>query len=354
MDIRVNNILRRLNDNGYECYIIGGYVRDYLLDRVNNDYDLCTNSPLSYLKILLKDYPVILTNYNTMVIRFDDINIDITPYRREIAYCKRKPVQYELVSTLSEDLVRRDFTINTICLNYDNNVIDLMNGQDDLNNKIIKAVGDVEKKVKEDPLRILRALRFSAYLHFNIDKDLEFAIKKYGVLLKDLSYERKKSEINKLIKIRRLDILKKYDLEKYLDIKLDRITYYEHHILVWMQLDYLGKYCVTKKEKNLIIKIKELNASGLTDYNIYKYGFDLSCLVAEFKKMEILDRYNLLPIKKRADINISSKDILSIINKPRLLSKIYINLEKKIINKELINEYDIIMSYLKVIKHTIY
>lgn len=353
MDVRVTNILRRLNGNGYECYVIGGYVRDYLLGHMTNDYDLCTNASISYLKLILKDYPIIAINYSTMVIRFDDINIDITPYRKEIKYHKRKPVKYELVNTLSEDIIRRDFTINTICLNYNNNIVDLMNGIHDLNNKIIKVVGNAEEKIKEDPLRILRALRFSVYLDFNIDEYLERAIKKYGSLLMSLSYERKKDEINKLIKIRRLDILKRYDLVKYLDIKLDKITYYDHDILVWLQLDYLGKYSVTKKEKKLIMKIKELNAIGLTDYNIYKYGLYISCLVAELKKIDILDRYNLLPIKNRDDINISSKDILSVINNPILINKIYIDLEKKIINRELINEYDIIMSYLKIKKHTI-
>lgn len=353
MDIRVNNILRRLNDNGYECYVIGGYVRDYLLGYNTNDYDLCTNSSIFNLKLILKDYPIVAIDFNTLVIKFDDINIDITPYRKELVYNKRKPVQYELVNTLSEDIVRRDFTINTICLDYNNNIVDLINGQQDLNNKIIKVVGNVDKKIREDPLRILRALRFSAYLNFSIDKCLECAIKKYGNLLMSLSYERKKEEINKLIKVRRLDILKRYDLVKYLDIKLDKVTYYDSDILMWLQLDYLGKYCVTRKEKNLIRRIKELNTLGLTDYNMYKYGLDISYLVAEFKKVDILDRYNLLPIKSRADINISSKDILSIIDNPKLINKIYIDLEKKIINKKLINEYAIIMSYLKIKKHTI-
>lgn len=353
MDIRVNNILRRLNDNGYECYVIGGYVRDYLLGYNTNDYDLCTNASILNLKLILNDYPIVAINFNTLVIKFDDINIDITPYRKEIIYNKRRPVKYELVNTLSEDIVRRDFTINTICLDYNSNIIDLINGQQDLNKKIIKAVGNVDKKISEDPLRILRALRFSAYLNFSIDKCLECAIKKYGNLLMSLSYERKKEEINKLIKVRRLDILKKYNLVKYLDIKLDKVTYYDSDILMWLQLDYLGKYCVTRKEKNLIRRIKELNTLGLTDYNMYKYGLDISCLVAEFKKVDILDRYNLLPIKSRADINISSKDILSIIDNPKLINKIYIDLEKKIINKKLINEYDIIMSYLKIKKHTI-
>lgn len=353
MDIRVNNILRRLNDNGYECYVIGGYVRDYLLGYNTNDYDLCTNASILNLKLILKDYPIVAINFNTLVIKFDDINIDITPYRKEIVYNKRRPVQYELVNTLSEDIVRRDFTINTICLDYNSNIIDLINGQQDLNKKIIKAVGNVDKKIKEDPLRILRALRFSAYLNFSIDKCLECAIKKYGNLLMSLSYERKKEEINKLIKVRRLDILKRYDLVKYLDIKLDKVSYYDSDILVWLQLDYLGKYCVTRKEKKLIKKIKELNTLGLTDYNMYKYGLDISSVVAEFKKVDILDRYNLLPIKSRADINISSKDILSIIDNPKLINKVYIDLEKKIINKKLINEYDTIMSYLKIKKHTI-
>ncbi len=353
MDSRVNNILKRLCYKGYECYVVGGYVRDYLLGRVTNDYDLCTNATIKELMIILNDYPIIKVDYNTLVIKFNDINIDITPYRKEIVYYKRKPVRYELVNTLREDIVRRDFTINTICLDYDNHIVDLLNGQNDLINKTIKVVGNAEKKIQEDPLRILRALRFSALLRFRIDEYLDEVIKKYGYLVKTLSYERKKQEINTLIKLKRLDILKKYQLEEYLDIRIDNIIYYTHDILVWMQLDYLKKYCLTKKEKKLLKQIKDLEEQGLTDYNIYKYGLDISCLVAELKGVDILEHYNLLPIKKRSDIAVSSQDILMIINHPEQINQIYTNLEKKIINRELQNEYSVIMSYLKIIKHTI-
>lgn len=354
MDKRVNDILRRLCIKGYECYVVGGYVRDYLLGRITNDYDLCTNATIKELKIILADYPIKEINYNTMVIKFNNIKVEITPYRKEIKYYNRRPIEYELVNTLEEDIVRRDFTINTICLDYNNCIIDLLDGENDLKKKIIRCVGNVEKKIQEDPLRILRALRFSALLDFSIDECLEESIRKYGYLIKTLSYERKKQEINYLIKLRRLDILKKYSLEKYLDINLNKITYYTHDILVWMQLDYLGKYCVTKKEKKLFRQIKELDNLDLTDYNIYNYGLAISSLVAELKGIDILERFNLLPIKKRDDIDISSQDILKVINQPKLINKIYIHLEKLIIKRELINEYSIIMSYLKIIKHTIY
>lgn len=354
MDKRVNNILRKLCNKGYECYIVGGYVRDYLLGKNTNDYDLCTNATIRQLQEILRDYPIKGINYNTMVIEFNDIKLEITPYRREILYDNRKPIKYELVNTLSEDIGRRDFTINTICLDYNNNVIDLLNGEDDLKKRIIKSVGNPEHKIQDDPLRILRALRFSALLEFSIDRHLEEVIIKYGYLVKTLSYDRKRQEINYLIKIRRLDLLKKYALDKYLDIKIDKVIYYDYDILIWRQLDYQGKYCITKKEKKILKKINELESLGLTDYNIYKYGLDISSLVAQLKGTDILERYKLLPIKKRGDIAISSQDILNVINKPQWINDIYIHLENMIINRKLINEYSIIMSYLQKIKHTIY
>lgn len=345
MDIEVKKILNIINNNSYEAFIIGGYVRDYLLNIKSNDYDICTNCPINILSNILNNYEFKIY-FDTLTIEFNDINVQITPYRKEFDYIKRHP-KYVNVLDLNTDLLRRDFTINTICMDSNGKIVDVLNGKEDLDNKIIKSIGNIDLKLKEDPLRILRALRFSIKLNFNIEEELKNKIKEYGYLLKDISYEVKKKELDYFITSKRLDILGEYNLEKYLDINIDNITYYDSSILVWMNLDYLNKYIVSKKEKNIIKKVKELNNIGLSNYNIYKYGLYISSLVGELYNKKIDTIYSTLKIKNRKDININSDDILSIISNKKDIEKIYIDLEKNILEERLDNDYNIIIDYLK-------
>ena len=199
MNIEVRKILELINNDNYECYIVGGYIRDYILGINSKDYDICTNAPLDRLKYILRNYKYNI-QFNTININIKDINIDITPYRREFVYYKRKPIKYEFTNKLQDDMQRRDFTINSICMDCNGNIVDLLNGILDIYNKQIKCIENIDRKLIEDPLRILRAIRFKVYLNFNIEKNLEIGIKKYGYLLKDLSYKIKKRELDKIIK----------------------------------------------------------------------------------------------------------------------------------------------------------
>ena len=345
MNKEVINILNIINNNSYEAYVIGGFVRDYLLGIKSNDYDICTNCPLNILSNILNNYEYKIY-FDTLTILVDDINIQITPYRKEFNYKNRHP-QYININDLNIDILRRDFTINSICMDSSYNIVDILNGKDDIDNKIIRCIGDIDTKLKEDPLRILRAIRFSTKLGFNIETKLKDKLTEYGYLLKDISYEIKKKEIDYLISYKRLDVLKEYNLDKYLDINLDNIKYYESNILVWMNIDYLGKYIVSNKDKKLIKDITELHGLGLTMYNIYKYGLYISTLVSELDNIDITNIYESLIIKSRKDIKINTRDILEIIKDKKDIEKIYIDLEKNILEQRLDNDYNIIINYLK-------
>lgn len=344
MDYRVKEILELISINK-ECYIVGGYVRDYLLGINSNDYDICTNASIDELKKILNQYRYTI-ELNTLCIRFDNVKIDITPYRKEYMYFKRKPILYKKINNLKDDLIRRDFTINTICMDLSKNIIDLFNGKDDIDNKIIRCVGDDEKKIIEDPLRILRAIRFSSYLNFKIEKNLELAIKKYGYLLKDISHDTKKRELDKIIKYRGLDIIKKYHIDNYLDIDLSNIKYYKYDILTWVNIDCFNKYCITRKEKNIIKIINYIDNNNIDNYKLYKYGEELCDLIGNYIGMDLKSIYNKLPIKDRKDIEISSKDILNIIKDNRKINSIYIMIENDILNGVLINNKEKIIDYL--------
>ena len=345
MNKEVINILNIINNNSYEAYIIGGFVRDYLINIKSNDYDICTNCPIKILSSILNNYEYKIY-FDTLTIEIEDINIQITPYRKEFNYKNRHP-EYINVLDLKTDLLRRDFTINSICMDSNNEIIDILNGREDLNNRLIKCIGDIDTKLIEDPLRILRAIRFSIKLGFNIETKLKDKIIEYGYLLKNISYEIKKKEIDYLISYKRLDILKEYNLDKYLDINLENIKYYDNDILVWMNIDYLNRYIVSKKDKKLIKDITELHGLGLTMYNIYKYGLYISSLVAQLDNIDIKDIYESLIIKSRGDIDINTSDILNIIENKKDIEKIYIDLEKNILEERLDNDYNIIINYLK-------
>ena len=340
MDKQVYKILSLIEDNHKEAYIVGGYVRDYLLNIKSYDYDICTNCNIDILHEILKDYTLKQT-LGTISIKMDDITIEITPYRKELEYKNRKPSKYIPADTLYEDLMRRDFTINTICMNKNGDIIDLLNGRDDIEKGIIRMVGDVNQKLEEDPLRILRALRFSAKYEFKLDNNLKLAIKNHSQLINTLSITRKREELDKLIDLHQLEILKEYNFD--LDIDLNNIKYYNNKLLAWLKIDPKDIYVNNNKEKKIINKVRYLS-NHVNDYNIYVYGLEISKLVSELNNQDLVTRYNNLPIKSRKDINITSYDIMEVTKTN--INEIYQDIKYQIINHKLENKKEAIINYI--------
>lgn len=255
MNNDVKYILTILNNNGYEAYIVGGYVRDYLLNIKSDDYDICTSAKEEDLK---KIFNIIECNYGSCKINYNDKIYEITTFRKDINYLNnRKPERIEYVDTLYEDLQRRDFTINTICMDKEGNIIDLLGGRTDIDSKIIKVVGDTDLKIKEDALRILRAVRFATILNFKLDDELYDTIKKYGYLVKNLSFYRKRQELDKIFLSNNIDygiqLLNELGLDDYLEIKLD---FKKTDLLgIWAQINNMN-YPFTKCELEIINKYK--------------------------------------------------------------------------------------------------
>lgn len=208
------NILKKIEKLGYNGYIIGGYPRDIYLGITNSDIDICSNIKENILK---ENFNVIKsTKFGSFIILENNYNYEITLFRNEIYKDSRYPI-INYVDTLEEDLKRRDFTINTLCIDYNGNYVDLIGARKDIDNKIIKVVGDINQKIKEDPLRIIRALRFSSDLNFNI----EINLKNYIINNKELLNTLTKSRINKEIKKVKnktnfYNLIKMLDLENYI------------------------------------------------------------------------------------------------------------------------------------------
>lgn len=209
------NILKKLNNLYYEAYIIGGYPRDKYLNIESYDIDICTNAPLDVIK---DNFNIIENNskYGSNVIEQDGYRYEITLYRKDKYIDSRYP-EIIFVNTLKEDLNRRDFTINTLCIDKDGNYYDLIDAIKDIDKKIIKCINNNEISINEDPLRILRAIRLSINLNFKLDTKLYTSIKNNGHLLTKLSNNKINNELTKINDKNKLDkLLEELDLNKYL------------------------------------------------------------------------------------------------------------------------------------------
>ena len=351
-------VLNKFHENGYLAYIVGGYPRDFLLGINTKDIDICTNAKPVEIMELFDTESVSDVKYGSVKVIYKNYKFDVTTFRKDIKYeDNRRPIKIKYINDLKKDLLRRDFTINTICIDKDENIIDILGVMDDLNNKVIKTVGNPRYRLMEDSLRILRAIRFATILDFDIDDRTKYYIVKYGYLLKKLSGSRKKEELSKIFssvnKERARNLILSLNLDKYLGIKnLDSIVMCDDIIGIWSQLEIEDEYPMNRTEKELIKNIREMLKLDVDKFSIYKYGLYVSTVVGSIKGInykKINKIYSELPITSRKDINVSGMDIANILNKEPgdYLTEIYLDIEEKIINGDIVNECDIILDYVR-------
>ena len=172
LDKDVRFILEQLNNNG-TGFIVGGAIRDKILNKDPGDYDFATDIGYSKLKSIFAHYnpKEVGAHFGILMIKVNEKNYEIAKFRKETGvYNSRYPKKIKFVKTIEEDLSRRDFTINAMAYNEKFGIIDLYGGRQDLEKKIIKFVGNPKLRIEEDALRILRALRFISKLGFNLEK----------------------------------------------------------------------------------------------------------------------------------------------------------------------------------------
>ena len=193
-------IIKELTKKGHTAYCVGGAVRDLILGKNPSDFDVTTSATPDEIKEIFQKTIDTGIKHGTVTVIIDKEPVEVTTYRTDGEYKdSRKPETVTLVKSVKEDLARRDFTVNAICYNENEGILDLFGGIDDIKNKTIRAIGDAEKRFREDALRILRAVRFSAQLGFEIEKNTLSAIKNCAHLIKNLSVERIISEIDKIL-----------------------------------------------------------------------------------------------------------------------------------------------------------
>ena len=179
--VAVREALRRLWEAGYEAEAVGGCIRDSLLGKEPNDWDVTTSALPGEVKGAFFNVPVIPTGESkgTVTVLLKGTPLEITTYRIDGTYSdKRRPDFISFTRTLTEDLARRDFTVNAMAWSPKEGLVDCFNGQEDLKNRVIRCVGDPDQRFGEDALRILRALRFAATLDFSIESATAESLRK--------------------------------------------------------------------------------------------------------------------------------------------------------------------------------
>lgn len=196
----VRFIIDSLEQNGFEGYLVGGCIRDMLLNKAPKDYDITTSAtPDKVCDIFKKTIPTGL-KHGTVTVLLNNIPYEVTTFRTEGEYKdNRRPEEVIFVTDIRDDLSRRDFTINSFAYNPKSGLVDFFNGQEDLDNKLIRAVGDANKRFCEDALRMMRAVRFSSQLDFSIEEKTLEAIKTNSHLIKNISQERIRDELVKIL-----------------------------------------------------------------------------------------------------------------------------------------------------------
>lgn len=200
MPENANRIIRTLQEAGYEAYIVGGCVRDAVLNKEPDDWDITTSAkPIEVKKLFDRTIDTGL-QHGTVTVMFGKEGYEVTTYRVDGKYeDHRRPNSVTFTSNLVEDMKRRDFTINAMAYNDAEGIVDHFHGVEDLESHVIRCVGNPSERFDEDALRILRALRFSAQLDFEIDENTKEAIRNQAEFLKDISAERINVELTKLL-----------------------------------------------------------------------------------------------------------------------------------------------------------
>ncbi len=197
---QVDSIIEKLHAGGYEAFAVGGCVRDTLLGREPEDWDITTSAKPEQVKRLFRRTIDTGILHGTVTVVIDRTGYEVTTYRIDGEYEDgRHPKQVEFTSSLTEDLKRRDFTINAMAYSYETGIVDAFGGIDDLKRRVIRCVGEPMERFGEDALRILRAIRFSAQLDFSIEEETRRAIAVIAPDISRVSRERIQMELTRLL-----------------------------------------------------------------------------------------------------------------------------------------------------------
>lgn len=380
-------ILEHIESAGFEAYFVGGAVRDMLLNKPIHDVDIATSAFPEEIKALFTKTVDTGIQHGTVMVLDHGDGYEITTFRTESTYTDfRRPDKVTFVRSLAEDLKRRDFTINAIAMTKDGDIIDLFDGLTDMAQKRIRAVGDAEVRFNEDALRIMRALRFSAQLGFDIAPHTKAALKQIGPNLEKIAVERIRVEFEKLLMgqyaSNSLSVAIEADLIRYLPGHIKREDWLtitadlkrnqpQARTVIWpyflsrlslrlneLQL-FMRSWKTSREDMRAVLSIVPIvkhvqTVSVFELYAIYDYQallFEVLTLVGtpSATQQRVKQIFDALPITHNRDMCISGGDLLAnnIVTPGPQMGRILTQLEHAVIQRIISNRPDSLLEYAK-------
>ncbi|MBM7661277.1 tRNA nucleotidyltransferase (CCA-adding enzyme) [Bacillus mesophilus] len=381
-------LISKLEREGYQAYIVGGAIRDSIMGRPIGDVDISTSAlPDQVMKIFPKTVPVGI-EHGTVVVLNDETPYEVTTFRKDENYTDfRRPSSVQFIDSLTEDLQRRDFTMNAIAMNRHGELFDPFHGQTAIKEKQIQTVGVADERFKEDALRMLRALRFHSQLSFKVEEKTLLAIKENASLLKHISIERISMELEKMISGASCESAIHLLGKTGLSGSIESLASYTQVLQRWPSLDYTqlesrtekwSVVCkilkvhdveaflkswklptkVVKEAEKIVHALAEIERTGWTNFVMYKLGRELTFSTEKLHKLfygkqkvldiNRLDLYDQLPIYSKSDLVVNGHDIVNILGKSPgpWLSETISRLEHEILKGSLVNKKESIKEWL--------
>lgn len=384
-------LLEKIKRAGFEAYFVGGSVRDVLLGRPIHDVDIATSSYPEETKAIFERTVDVGIEHGTVLVLENDREYEMTTFRTEDVYVDyRRPSSVSFVRSLKEDLKRRDFTINAFALNDNRQVIDLFDGLNDLKNGLLRAVGVASERFNEDALRIMRGIRFSASLHFEIEDKTLAAMSECAPLLDEISVERRFIECDKLLMaphwskgLHYLIATKAYNYlpgfsetaTKWLAFQeqIDNDYQFLSSEQAWAGVvivlgikevkSFLKQWKTSQQFQKTVLQMvtvfQERKQSPLTHWQVYQYGKDLIKqveslreafgLAPEYERLRQLDQS--LPIHSKQEIVVNGGDLIALLGMtpgPALGDCLY-QVEQAIVKGALPNDKAAILAFVEQI-----
>lgn len=356
----IKAVLTTLQQHGYEAYVIGGFVRDKVLGIDSDDVDIATNATPTQVKELFDRTVDIGMIHGSIKVMIDHQTVDITTYRSDGTYHNHRHPEYvEFGDSLEKDVLRRDFTMNALAMNSDEEIIDLVEGQRDIERRMIKAIGDPYQRVQEDALRIIRALRFVSVLGFDIEDHLLQAMKEHQGLVELIAIERIQVEVQKLCQGAYLDKMNHY-LSR-LDIASlppqfvndSTLSLVEQlAIAVHKFSSFRSRFKLTKQEQKQFMFLQGITSEVPKAYDLYSAAYPESmikvgAILYGWDSQRLFQQLHQLVIRRRDELQVRGHDIQSLGLSGADIESILVQIEQAVIEETIPNKKDEILTYAK-------
>ena len=352
-------VIKKINTAGYSAYIVGGAVRDYLLNKDIIDVDITTNATVEVISTLFETIKLDAVKYAGITILYLEEEFEITSFRRDISYKDHRHPIVEFVENIDDDLIRRDFTMNALIMDLNGNIIDSFNGKQSINEKIIHCIGNPKIRFDEDGLRVLRAVYFCGKLGFELDEEIKDSISLVDYVAY-LPKEYIKTMLEKILELSNRNGLKyivEYNILRgfpFYQVLADECYKYnvsnrDKYALFYSLHNFLPENeRITKEEYKYACSIGNLIRNQFSPISLYdskglylEYAQELFEKI--YHKVDVIKKYNDLVIHSVSDVDFD----FSLLN-GKSRSKLQRMIIEAVLNKEVENSFDSIVKFLKL------